>query len=57
MIREYDVVIVKLAGQARPDEEALADLLNERARGGWRFHSLTPMGPSRVAAVFDRESA
>jgi len=54
-MREYDAVIVKLAGRTRPDEESLADLLNERARAGWRFHSLTPLGPSRVVAVFDRD--
>jgi hypothetical protein len=56
-LREYDVVVLKLAGRARPDEESLTDLLNERARAGWRFHSLTPLGPARVVAVFDRESA
>jgi hypothetical protein len=54
---EYDVVIFKLAGRARPDEESLADLLNERARAGWRFHSVTPLGPTRMIVVFDRESA
>ena len=54
---EYDVVIIKLAGRARPDEENLADLLNERARAGWRFHSVTPLGPTRMVVVFDRESA
>ena len=54
---EYDVVIIRLAGRARPDEESLADLLNERARAGWRFHSVTPLGPTRMIVVFDRESA
>jgi hypothetical protein len=56
-MREYDIVIVKLAARARADEESLTDLLNERARAGWRFHSLTPLGPARLAVVFDRESA
>jgi hypothetical protein len=56
-MREYDVVVLKLAGRARPDEESLTDLLNERARAGWRFHSLTPLGPTRMIVVFDRESA
>jgi len=54
---EYDVVIFRLAGRARSDEESLADLLNERARAGWRFHSVTPLGPTRMVVVFDRESA
>jgi hypothetical protein len=56
-MREYDVVITKLAARARADEETLTDLLNERARAGWRFHSLVPLGPARLVVVFDRESA
>jgi hypothetical protein len=56
-MNEYDVVILKLAGRARPDEETLTDLLNERARSGWRFHSAVPLGPTRLVVVFDRESA
>jgi hypothetical protein len=54
---EYDVVIITLAGRARSDEESLADLLNERARAGWRFHSVTPLGSTRMVVVFDRQSA
>jgi hypothetical protein len=56
-MRQYDTVIVKLVGRARPDEESLADLLNERERAGWRFHSLTPLSSTRLVAVFQRESA
>jgi hypothetical protein len=55
-LRQYDVVIARLASRARADEESLADLLNERARAGWRFHSMTSLGPTRVALVFERDT-
>jgi hypothetical protein len=55
-MRQYDVVLVRLSARARADEEALADLLNERARGGWQFHSLTALGAARVAVVFSRDT-
>jgi hypothetical protein len=56
-MREYDVVIVRLAARTRPDEEALTDLLNERARAGWEFRSATALSANRVMAVFSREMA
>jgi hypothetical protein len=56
-MREYYVVIAKLAERSRADEETLTDLLNERARAGWRFLNMTPLGSTRMAVVFDRESA
>lgn len=57
LMRQYDVVLVRLAGRARPDEESLTDLLNERARAGWQFHSVTPLSPARVLVVFSRDTA
>lgn len=55
-MRQYDVVILRLSTRARSDEEALADLLNERARAGWQFHSLTALAPTRAVAVFSRDA-
>jgi hypothetical protein len=40
---EYQTVIIRLQGRSREDEEAITDLLNERARMGWRFNSLTQL--------------
>jgi hypothetical protein len=57
LMRQYDVVLVRLAGRTRPDEETLTDLLNERARAGWQFHSVTPLSPARVLVVFSRDTA
>lgn len=57
LMRQYDVVLVRLAGRAWPDEESLTDLLNERARAGWQFHSVTPLSPARVLVVFSRDTA
>jgi hypothetical protein len=56
-MRQYDVVLVKLAGRTRPDEESLTDLLNERARAGWQFHTVAPLSPVRVLVVFARDTA
>jgi hypothetical protein len=56
-MRQYDVVVLRLSSRARSDEEALSDLLNERARAGWQFHSVTATGASRVLVVFSRETA
>ncbi|MDH3495284.1 MAG: DUF4177 domain-containing protein [Gemmatimonadota bacterium] len=56
-MRQYEVVIVRLAGRSRSDEEGLTDLLNERARAGWHFHSTTPLSTTRVLAVFYRDAA
>ncbi len=56
-MREYDVVIVRLAARTRPDEEALTDLLNERARAGWEYKSASPLSANRVMVVFSREMA
>jgi Domain of unknown function (DUF4177) len=56
-MRQYEVVLVKLAGRTRPDEESLTDLLNERARTGWQFHTVAPLSPARVLVVFARDTA
>jgi hypothetical protein len=56
-MQEYDVVIVRLAARTRPDEEALTDLLNERARAGWEFRSASPLGANRVMVAFSRETS
>lgn len=51
---EYQTVIVRLAGRAREDEEALTDLLNERARMGWLYDSMTELHDGKVVVVFRR---
>lgn len=56
-MRQYEVVIVRLASRSRADEEGLTDLLNERARAGWQFHSTTALGATRLLAVFYRDAA
>lgn len=56
-MQEYDVVIVRLAARTRPDEEALTDLLNERARAGWQFQSASALAANRVMVVFSRETS
>jgi len=55
-MRQYDVVIARLASRTRPDEEALTDLLNERARAGWDFHAATTLSTGRAMVVFSRET-
>lgn len=55
-MREYQVVIVRLQGTSREDEEAVTDLLNERARMGWNHHSVNPIGRGRLLLVFHRDA-
>ena len=54
--KQYQVVIVRLQSKAREDEDALTDLLNERARAGWSFHTTAPLSGNRVMAVFVRDA-
>jgi len=54
--KQYQVVILRLQGRAREDEDALTDLLNERARAGWAFHTTAPLSGNRVMAVFVRDA-
>ncbi len=55
-MKQYQVAIVRLARKSREDEETLTDLLNERTRMGWEYHSLTELDGARVAVVFQREA-
>jgi hypothetical protein len=55
-MNEFQVVILRLQGKAREDEDAMTDLMNERARMGWIFHSLQPLPDEKVAMVFSREA-
>ena len=55
-MNEYQTVIVRLKQRAREDEEAITDLLNERARVGWVLHRLAGIEGGRVLFVFAREA-
>ncbi|MDH3458253.1 MAG: hypothetical protein OER90_15535 [Gemmatimonadota bacterium] len=55
-MREYQVVIVRLQGASREDEEAVTDLLNERARMGWNHQSINPIGRGKLLLVFYRDA-
>jgi hypothetical protein len=55
-MKQYQVVIVRLTGKGRDDEDSLTDLLNERTRMGWDYHELTQIDTDRVAVVFERET-
>ena len=53
---EYQAVIVRLQGKSREDEEMITDLLNERARGGWTYHSLELLPNQKALVVFTRQA-
>ena len=53
---EYQAVIVRLQGKSREDEEMITDLLNERARGGWTYHSLELLPDQKALVVFTRQA-
>lgn len=55
-MKEYQTVIVRLHGKSREDEEGVTDLLNERARMGWEYHSVAQLGGGKVLVVFWREA-
>jgi hypothetical protein len=55
-MKEYQVVIVRLQGKAREDEESLTDLLNERARMGWSEHTVHHVGGGRLLIIFTRSA-
>lgn len=55
-MKQYQVVIAKLQGKQREDEEAVTDLLNERARAGWIFETATPLSATRLLLVFGRQA-
>jgi hypothetical protein len=55
-MREFQVVILRLQGKVREDEDAMTDLMNERARMGWDFHSIQPLPEQKVVVVFSRDA-
>ncbi len=56
-MKQYQVVIVRLSGKSRDDEDTFTDLLNERTRMGWLYNEMTPLMSERVAVVFERETS
>ena len=54
-MKQYQVVIVRMSGKGREDEDSLTDLLNERTRMGWGYSDMTQLESDRVAVVFGRE--
>ena len=55
-MKQYQVVIVRLTGKGRDDEDSLTDLLNERTRMGWDYHAMTQLDSERMAVVFERHT-
>ena len=55
-MKQYQVVIVRLTGKGRNDEDSLTDLLNERTRMGWDYHAMTQLDAERMAVVFERDT-
>ncbi len=53
-MQQYQVVILRLQTRSREAEETMTDLLNERIRMGWAYHSLAALGDGRVMVVFNR---
>ncbi len=55
-VTEYQTVIVRLHGRTREDEDAVTDLLNERARMGWSIHSIVALDTTKLVTVFSRDT-
>lgn len=55
-MKQYQVVILKLQGKTREDEESLTDLLNERSRSGWAYESAIALSATRIMLIFGREA-
>jgi len=55
-MKQYQVVIVRLTGKGRNDEDSLTDLLNERTRMGWDYYAMTQLDSERVSVVFTRDT-
>ena len=53
---QYQSVIVRLKTRVQEDEEMVTDLLNERARMGWTFHSCTPIPSAKLLFIFSRDA-
>lgn len=54
-MKEYQAVILRRSRQAREDEDALTDLLNERSRGGWE-PAMMAQDATRLTIVFSRRA-
>jgi hypothetical protein len=54
-MNEYQAVIAKLTRHVQEDEDALTDLLNERARTGWE-PALLAQGTTRLIVIFRRRA-
>ncbi len=55
-MKQFQAVVVRLQGRSSDDEEAITDLLNERARMGWDYRSLDSLEPGKIVVVFIRET-
>jgi len=55
-MKEYQVVLLRLSGRTREDEDTITDLLNERARGGWVDYSLHALDSQKLLLVFTRQT-
>lgn len=55
-MKQYQVVIVRMSGKGREDEDSLTDLLNERTRMGWSYENMTQLESDRVAVIFERDT-
>jgi hypothetical protein len=55
-MKQYQVAVVRLQRKAQEDEDALTDILNERSRMGWNYHSMGSLEENRVALVFARDA-
>jgi hypothetical protein len=53
---EYQSVIVRLSGRTQNDEDTVTDILNERDRMGWSFHSSTALAQGKLLLVFTRST-
>lgn len=54
-MKEYQAVIHRRTNHTQEDEDALTDLLNERARSGWQL-AMMAQDAQRLTIVFCREA-
>ncbi len=52
-MKEYQAVVLRLTQRTKDDEDAITDLMNERARGGWDPAMMT-QDAQRLVIVFQR---
>jgi hypothetical protein len=55
-VKQYQVVIFRSHHRIRDDEEALTDILNERARAGWTLDHTSQISDTRLMLVFVRQT-